>query len=31
MIEKFIHDISIACVDKIQGDKKYSELKLLFP
>ena len=27
MIEKFIHDISIACVDKIQGDEKYSELK----
>lgn len=27
MIEKFIHNISIACVDKIQGDEKYSELK----
>lgn len=27
MIEKFIHNITIACVDKMQGDEKYSELK----
>lgn len=34
MIEKFIHDISITCVDKMQGVEKYSELKyakIVFP